>query len=118
MLTWNVYYDDFNHRCISTENIFDHGGFFEDCVKAAKKVHIREDIPEEKEAFLEEVRRSLMYYYWSKCEWEIILSGWPPSDKFREEKIDVYDQVRLNWDRFAEYVWANRREFKKKGKRL
>ena len=24
-----------------------------------------------------------------------------------EEKIDVYDQLAFNWDKFSEYVWEN-----------
>ena len=54
-----------------------------------------------------------MYYYWSKCEWEIILSAWPSRKDFNEEKIDVFDQINLNWDRFADYVWENRKDIKK-----
>lgn len=46
-----------------------------------------------------------MYYFWSKCEWEIILSDFPPSKKFQEKKVDVYEQVMLNWDIFINYVW-------------
>jgi hypothetical protein len=33
---------------------------------------------------------------------------------FRDEKIDVYDQVRLNWDVFIDWLWENRKELKKK----
>lgn len=114
MLKWYAYYESWNDREIKPFNIFDHSGVMEDLRKAAKKVHIREDIPEEKEEFLKALKRSLMYYYWSKCEWEIILSAWINSDRVKEVKIDVYDQIMLNWDIFAEYVWANRRELKRK----
>lgn len=51
-----------------------------------------------------------MYYFWSKCEWEIIISGWPPRDDFNDAKIDVYDQVKLNWDKFVDYTWDHRKE--------
>ena len=100
-LVWNVYTENFNERRIEIDNIFDHSGFYDDCVKAAKKY-------KEKDTFAEEVRRSLMYYFWSKCEWEIVLTAWPPRDDFNDEKIDVYDQVRLNWDAFIDYLWDNR----------
>ena len=49
-----------------------------------------------------------MYYYWAKCEWEVIVSDWPTSGKV-EAKIDVYNQVMLNWDKFADYTWKNRK---------
>ncbi len=101
-LTWNVYYEDFNARRIVIHNVFNHAGFYDDCRRAAKKYK------DDKEQFAEAVRHSLMYYYWSKCEWEVILTSWPPHSDFHDEKIDVYDQVRLNWDRFIDYLWTNR----------
>ena len=36
------------------------------------------------------------YMWWSKCEYEIIISDWPPSGK--EEKWDVFQQVMMNID--------------------
>jgi len=101
-LVWNVFVDDFNGRKIQVYNIFHHGGFYADVKKYAKKYK------DDREKFEEEIKRSLMYYYWSKCEWEIILSGWPPKDDFDEEKVDVYDQVMLNWEIFINYLWENR----------
>ena len=102
MLTWNVYVGDFNAREIRTHNVFNHYSFYEDCCKNKRKNK------NDREAFEEQLRRDLMYYYWSKSEWEIILSHWPPRKDAREEKVDVYDQVRLNWDQFVDYVWENR----------
>ena len=74
MLCWNVYISNFNNREIETFNIFDHCSFYEACLKAKKK------FKEDKEGFAEEVRRNLMYYFWSKCEWEIILDHWPDGE--------------------------------------
>ena len=111
MLEWNVYRSDWNKGTIVEWNVFDHGRFFEDCIKNRKKNAVRGR--ENKDAFIERLRRDLMYYYWSKCEWEIVLSHWPGNDRYKDEKIDVYDQIWLNWDRFVEYVWEHRMEFKK-----
>lgn len=111
MLEWNVYVGNFNGKKMETDNVFEHCGFLKDC-QAAYKKH-----KDDKAAFLEKVRRSLMYYYWSKCEWEIILSLWPPRENQKPMKIDVYDQVMLNWPIFSEYVWNNRDEFKVRRKR-
>ena len=114
MLEWNVYVENFNGRKIEVHNVFNHCGLMEDLAKDMKKVHVREDRPEEKKWFLERLRRHLMYYYWSKCEWEIIITSWPPvKEGFKDEKVDVYDQLLLNWPAFAEYVWNNRKELKK-----
>lgn len=107
MLEWNVYVGDFNGRVIEVHNIFDHGSFYNDCLKNKRKNG------KDRETFFEEMRRDLMYYYWSKCEWEIILQHWPPREDFKDLKIDVYDQVRLNWDAFTDYVWAHLGELKK-----
>lgn len=96
---WNVIFEDFNGRRIDTFDIFKHGRFADDVRKAYRR-H-RDDFG----AFGEDVRRSLMYYFWSKCEYEVIVSAWPPSDRVRERKVDVYEQVMLNWDVFIEYVW-------------
>ena len=99
-LEWNVYVEYINHRRIEIYNIFEHAGFKEDCDKAWK------EYKDNSQKFAECVKRSLMYYFWSKCEWEIILSDFFPSDSFKKEKIDVYDQVRLNWNIFINYVWG------------
>ena len=108
MLEWYVYVGNFNSRNIETHNIFDNSRFVEDCRKAAKK------FKDDKAAFAEEARRSLMYFYWSKCEWEVIISHWPPAKGFDGSKVDVYSQVMLNWERFVDYLWENRKELKKK----
>ena len=50
---------------------------------------------------------TLMWNFWSKCEWEFIISDWPPiSEEVRkmrqnlrytyEIKMDVWDQIRPN----------------------
>lgn len=105
-MVWNVYIGSFNDRKIDVFNIFDHGKFYEDCVKNKKKNG------KNREAFEEQLKADLHYYYWSKCEWEIILSHWPPFKDFKEEKIDVYDQVLLNWKVFTNYVWDHLEELK------
>jgi len=110
MLTWNVYVSDFNGKKMDVHNIFEHAGVEEDLRKIAKKFT-------EKEDFANEVRCSLKYWYWSKCEWEIILSHWPPLANAREEKIDVWDQVNLNWPVFIDYLWENRKELTKRKKK-
>lgn len=153
MLCWNVYCSDFNGKEIKLFNIFDHWSFYNECVKAKKK------FKEDKEAFAKEVKGWLMYYFWSKCEWEIILDHWPSGEwyelrttmkvsdmvdmyrsagincdswrisenvidkeitleafpewhKYKQEKIDVYDQVMNNWDIFIDYLWDHRNELK------
>lgn len=105
MLTWNVYYEDFNARKIKSFNIFS-GNFLKDCQETYKKYK------DDKENFIRSIKSNLMYYYWSKCEWEILITTWIHPEEFESKKIDVYDQIVLNWNVFIEYVWNNRKELK------
>ena len=97
-LVWNVIYHSVNEDKIKTFNVFNHGGFRENLKKLYKKYP-------EKEEFAEELRRSLMYYFWCKCEWEIIIGPWCGSRDTKEIKVDVYWQVMNNWEIFLDYVW-------------
>ena len=98
---WMVYIYNINSRRIEKYNVFDHYRFREDCDKARRKY--RADFKE----FEKEVRTSLRYYFWSKIEWELNLTGLFSCEKDKEEekKIDVYDQVELNWEQFINYSW-------------
>lgn len=51
-----------------------------------------------------------MYYYWAKCEWEVIISPWIAQHNDNEIKVDVYWQVMNNWDIFLDYVWNNKKK--------
>lgn len=116
-LVWNVFYGPWNGK-VEQHNVFEHNGFWGDLVKAYKKCKREKETPEARAKFEETVRRDLMYYYWSKCEWEVVVSHWPPhiedEKRFAEKsiKVDVYDQIEMNWDHFIEYVWSNRKLIK------
>lgn len=97
-LTWNVIYHSVNEDRIKTFNIFDHGGFHEDLKKLYRKYPA-------KEKFAEELRKSLGYYFRSKCEWEIIIGPWCGGRHTEEIKVDVYWQVMNNWEIFLDYIW-------------
>lgn len=105
-MKWNVFYYDINRKKISTFNIFDHGRFREDIKKELRKCKTKEE-------FAERLKSNLMYYFWSKAEWEIIISPWVGGDRERDAvKIDVYEQVMNNFDILLDYVWNNKKEFK------
>ena len=59
-----------------------------------------------KENFIEQLRKSLMYYFWSKSEYQVLILPWV--GEADDIKIDIYDQVMMNWDKFSEYVWTNK----------
>ena len=98
-MTWNVYVENFNQKRIEKYDIFKHAKLMEDIRKNYKKN--KNDF----DTFAQILKRDIMYYFWSKCEWEIVLTSWPEYPNFNEEKIDVYDQIMLNWDVFVKYVW-------------
>ena len=48
--------------------------------------------------------RQCAYYFWAKCEYEVIVSAWPPRDG-SDRKIDIYTQLKENWDIFRNIVF-------------
>lgn len=44
-----------------------------------------------------------VYMFWSRCEWEMIVHGWPV--KGNEYKLDVHEQVMMNIDTIAGIVY-------------
>lgn len=102
-LAWNVYRYNINTDTMETFNIFKHGSFYNMLVKAKKKY--KKDTTLD---FKEEVRKSLMYYFWCKSEYEILLSPWVGGDREKDTiKIDIYNQVMLNFDKFYAYLLEN-----------
>lgn len=152
-LIYNVYHEKFNHKEIEVVNILGYSVVkkkLDELRKLYRKglkkflaedtftyrsylsgdiVFNKSDNFEEKfktEIFAPEFRNTLMYYFWSKCECEIILTNWPTSFKVDVEKldatkhdvrdvvdleiakkIDMYDQVMNNWYLILDYVWNN-----------
>lgn len=103
-MEWNVYYHDFNRNEIITFNIFRHYRFTEDVKKLIKDTMI------DKAKFTERLRSELMYNFWSKCEYEVVIVPFVGRDRKETGiKIDIYEQVMLNWDRFVDYVWSFRK---------
>ena len=126
-MIWNVYRENANAKKIEVYNIFEHASFKRDVQEAYATCKTQKE-------FVEKLKRTLMYYFWSKCEWEMIITDWPTHVSVTEvermsaeiakyeadyghkpystgvnlkvaEKIDVYDQVMLNWEAFVNYVW-------------
>lgn len=99
-LTWNVYRYSINGKEVKPTNIFDHWKFDEDVQADLRRCQRKSD-------FAERLRRNLFYYFGSKCEHEIIVSSWPYTDE-AACKIDIYQQVMLNFEIFCDYVWSKR----------
>lgn len=129
-LTWNVYYLNFNEKKIEPFNIFQHWRFCEDVDKVVKnyKKEIKKEGLTKKQLedllkdFKEKIRLEVQYYFWSKYEWEIgitepfsniLIDDYTKGRDFPWEKVDVYDQVRMNWDTFFDYLYMNLLEKKR-----
>lgn len=84
-MKWNVYYYSINQDEIKCFNIFDHGRFLEDVVKNLKKRY-------KKEEFKEKFRRDVMYYFWSKSEWELVID------------VEQTEKKEFNFEEFANKV--------------
>lgn len=103
-LEWNVLYYDINRNEISTYNIFRHSGFNKYVKEAFEKCKTKEE-------FAEILRRELMYYFWSKVEWELIIEldednhifliPWCGCRNPEEIKIDVTNDTSFDWMGFA-----------------
>ena len=111
MVEWYAYYYDYNEDKIEPFNVFEHGSFLEDCRKNAKKNS------KDYDKFCDQLRKDVMYYFWSKCEWEVVISPWIRNSEKATIKIDVHDQIDLNWDIFCEYVWQHAAELRRKEKK-
>lgn len=79
----------------------------EDQIKKLKKKYPT------KEEFAEEMRHEMMWQYWSRCEYEVIikvddnnrvwLSPWVGCRDPESVKIDVTDDESFDWRNFAEH---------------
>lgn len=61
-----------------------------------------------KEQLAERIRTILMYRFWAKCEWEMVIIDFPYRDTIKDSrplKVDVYDQLKPNMDLIVDLVW-------------
>ena len=101
-MNWYVWRHDINKNSIVKWNIFEHWRFQEGIQKALQ------DYKDNKEFFIEAVKSNLIYCFWCKSEYEVLIAPWIGSDK--PIKVDIYAQVMLNFDSFVDYVWNFRKE--------
>lgn len=118
-LVWNAYRDN-GHNKIEVLNVFQHTRFADEIKELA--IHSLT-----KEEFSFEARKTAKYFFAWKSEYEIILTSWPPYisaetvKKIQEEdlpnyrksveltiaeKVDIFQQIDLNWDIFVDYCWS------------
>lgn len=98
-MEWNVYRYDFNRKEIVIFNIFNHREF-----KARTESYLKKY--DNKEEFADKLKTELMSHFWARYEYEILISRLNKSENDDSVKVDIYSQVKLNWDRFVDYCWS------------
>lgn len=99
-LNWYAFYWDCNSNSLERTDVI-HSDLIDEVKKAIKK---SQDFNQIKEI----IRRDLMWHYWSKSEWEVLVSDLHlHTPKHRIEKIDIYYQLEPNLDRITEYMINN-----------
>ena len=110
-MEWNVFYHDSNKQEIIAFNIFNHYRFDEEVKRLLKKYS-------DKDEFAKELKSELMYNFWCKSEYEVIISPWCGGKDTKDIKVDIYEQVMNNWPIFLDYVWNSNKRKKKKDEGL
>lgn len=101
-MKWNVYNE--RNGKIEPYNIFGHGGFVKYVSQHAKECKTKEE-------FEDALRRELRYYFWAKCEYELIieitednrilLKPWIEGRR-SIEPVNVADDTSFDWRGFAD----------------
>ena len=60
-------------------------------------------VPETRDELKKFIEGESQYQYWSRCEYEMIVHGWPVSKN--DYKIDVHEQVMMNIDTVTDILW-------------
>ena len=98
-LKWNVYYHDVNKQKIVQRDIFDNSYTKEQVFNFLNESSTKED-------FAKKLKSFLIYHYWSRSEYEILIGPWCGGRDTKEIKVDIYSQIMMNWEVFLNYVWS------------
>ena len=60
-------------------------------------------VPKTLDEFKKFVKNESMYQFWSRCEYEMIVHGWPVQKN--DYKLDVHEQIMMNIDIVAEILY-------------
>ena len=96
-LEWYVLRYDFNEKQIVNYNVMT--GIAELVCKKVRSGDIYN-----KETLKEFLKREFMHDYWSRAEYEILVSYLGSVTTENAEKVDVWRQLEMNLDRIVEYV--------------
>lgn len=80
-----------------------HEGVVAEITKRTKKAKTKND-------FELEVKCICQYHYWSRYEYELLFVQYTSNENRHVVKTDAYYQLRMNWDRFIDYLWGELRK--------
>lgn len=104
---FNVLRWDMNRRVLTTYDVLP---YFRRAYEEKKKA----DRPTTREEWIKFVESAGKYMFWSRCEWEIIVSEWPPAKEDRSVKIDVWHQINNNLDLIVDILMDEKKSRKSK----
>lgn len=102
MISYKVINWDFNRDCIEYYDIIP---YLYTCLKKnLKKEKLRKkDITYE--WLRDMIDRESKYMFWARCEYEVIIHGWPV--KKHDYKLDVYEQIKMNLDNITRLMYED-----------
>lgn len=100
-MEWWVYWSNPNTNAVEKRNVFNLSVRFNEELD-----NLRQHPELNYVQFAECLMRSVKYCFQSKCEYEIVVSPWACSNP-SGTKIDVSNQLILNWVPFSRYVYGH-----------
>lgn len=96
-MEWKVYYHNINSNQIEIFDIFSISSINADIKRLLAK-------EKDKEQFNEKLQSYIAHCFQARTEWEIFIEQ--SIGQGKPMKTDVYKQLKLNWDRFVDYIWS------------
>lgn len=96
MKSFYVIWQDFNAREFKPYDVMPY--FIDEYNESENK-------PKTYDEFKEFIKNKSRYRYWSRCQYEIILCGWPNTDT--QKKWDIHKQVMMNIDIVTKILMEN-----------
>ena len=103
---WFVISYDHKRQLVVPYNVFTNETL---CEELTHLFSIPDATFEELEDDLFEIVRKIFY---CRCDYEVWVFGYPRAAKDEGDLIDVFDQLTINFERFAEYVYNIYREYR------
>lgn len=98
-IPYNCLWQDFNSRKFEGYDVMPYFIREWESIKKNAKPYSEDNYrgrPQTKDELKDWLLHKSRYMYWSRCEYEIIVAGWPNTDN--QAKIDIHDQVEMNID--------------------